>query len=325
VDIWALSDLCTPWCIHVVVTLRVADHLASGVTRIDDLATVACAHSESLARVLRHLIGKGLFAEPSPGEFALNDAARTLLEPGVRLGFDLDGIGGRMARAWSSLLTAVETGAPAYDEVFGRPFWDDLAAHPYIASSFDALMGPEGHGAPSADVLLSGNWDSIRTVVDVGGGTGWQLAEVLKAHPAVHGTLVDLPSTVERAVATFEAAGLTDRVTVVGQSFFDPLPVGADLYLMKNVLADWADGDAVKLLTRCAEALRPDGRLTVAGGITDADRPDPELLMMVLVGGKNRTLTEFSALASQAGLEVRATGRNAAGKFLVECGPLGSI
>jgi SAM-dependent methyltransferase len=320
VDLWALSDLCTPWCVHVVVTLRVAENLATGTARIDDLATAAGAHAESLSRVLRHLIGRGLFTEPSPGQFALNDAARQLLDPSVRLGFDLDGIGGRMARVWSSLLVAVETGAPAYDEVFGRPFWDDLAAHPRIAESFDELMGPGGHGVPSADILLTGNWDGIRTVVDVGGGAGWLLSEVLKAHPSLHGTLVDLPSTVSRAMATFEAAGVTDRVTLAGQSFFEPLPAGADLYLMKNVLSDWPDREALILLTRCAEALRPNGRLLVLGGVTDADSADPELLMMVLVGGKNRTLAEFKSLAAQAGLEVRAAGRNATGRFAVECG-----
>jgi SAM-dependent methyltransferase len=319
VDLWALSDLCTPWCIHVVVTLRVADHLAAGITRIDDLATAACAHCDSLARVLRHLIGKGLFAEPAPGEFALNDAARALLEPGARLGFDLDGIGGRMARAWSTLLTAVETGAPAYDDVFGRPFWDDLAAHPYVAASFDALMGPEGHGPPSVDIPLTGGWDGIRTVVDVGGGTGSLLAAILQAHPSLHGTLVDLPSTVARAAATFEAAGVADRVTVAGQSFFDPLPAGADLYLMKNVLADWPDREAIALLTRCGEAARPSGRVMVMAGVTDAEQADPELLMMVLVGGKNRTIAEFRELAAASGLEVMGAGRNSVGRFMVEC------
>jgi hypothetical protein len=302
--------------------LRIAEHLASGITQIDDLATAACAHSDSLARVLRHLIGKGLFAEPSPGNFALNDAARTLLEPGVRLGFDLDGIGGRMARAWSSLLTAVETGAPAYDEVFGRPFWDDLAAHPHIAASFDALMGPEGHGVPGVDIPLTGGWDGIRTVVDVGGGTGALLAEILKAHSSVRGILVDFPATVERSAEIFERAALADRVTLAGQSFFDALPAGADLYLLNKVLADWPDREATAILTRCAEAARPNGRVMVMTGVTDAETPDPQLLMMVLVGGKDRTMAEFRSLAAAAGLQVEAAGRNSAGRFMVECAPL---
>jgi hypothetical protein len=309
----------------VVVTLRIADHLAVGITQIDDLATAAGAHSESLGRVLRHLVGKGLFAESVPGHFALNDAAGALLDPGVRLGFDLDGIGGRMARAWSSLLAAVETGAPAYDEVFGRPFWDDLAAHPNVAASFDTLMGPEGHGPPSADIPLTGGWDAIRTVVDVGGGTGSLLAAVLRAHPSVHGTLVDLPSAVARSAEVFEAAGVSARVTAVGQSFFDPLPAGADLYLLKNVLGDWPDREASILLTRCARAARPDGRVMIMGGVTDAESADPELLMMVLVGGKNRTLAEFRSLAAAAGLEVLAAGRNSAGRFMVESGVIPDI
>lgn len=305
-----------------MVTLRIAEHLADGTTQIDDLATAAGAHAESLARVLRHLIRKGLFAESAPGQFALNDNARVLLDPAIRLGLDLDGIGGRMARAWSSLLVAVETGAPAYDEVFGRPFWDDLAAHPHIAASFDALMSPAGHGPPDADIPLTGGWDAIRTVVDVGGGTGGLLAEILRAHPTIHGTLVDLPATVERSAEIFEAAGVAARATASGQTFFDPLPPGADLYLLKKVLDDWPDREATAILTRCAEAARPSGRVLVLSGVSPTDPADPELLMLVLVGGKDRSLAEFRALAAAAGLEVQSAGPNAKGRFMVECRPM---
>src|SRR3982751_720929 len=117
-DLWELSDLSTPWCIHVVSTLGIAGHLAAGIPGIGALGAVAGADAASLQRVLRHLISKGLFEEPAPGQFALNDAARPLLEDGVRLGLDLDGIGGRMAYAWGTLLSAVRTGRPAYNEVF---------------------------------------------------------------------------------------------------------------------------------------------------------------------------------------------------------------
>ncbi len=324
VDIWALTDLCTPWCVHVVATLRIADHVAAGVSQIKDLAAATGTAPGSLHRVLRHLVAKGLFEEPAPGQFALNEPARMLMENAMRHGFDLDGIGGRMAYAWGSLLEAVKTGAPAYHTIFGRPFWEDLEANPQIAESFDALMGPAGHGTPDSEVLISGEWQTVHSVVDVGGGTGALLAEILRARLAVRGTLVDLPRTVARSAALFQAAGVSDRVTTIGQSFFDELPAGADLYLLKNVLGDWPDPEARAILKRCAEAARPSGRVVILGGVSP-DRPggpSPELLMLVLVGGKDRSLTEFRELARTAGLEVQATGRQTSGRFVVECRPI---
>jgi hypothetical protein len=321
-NIWALSDLATPWCLHVAVTLEIADRIAAGITEIDALAAASKADRDSLHRVLRHLVAKGVFEEPSPGRFALNEAARGLLEPGAKIGFNLDGFGGRMAHAWGSLLAAVRTGAPAYHTIFGLPFWEDLQAHPILAESFDALMGP-GHGTPDAEVLIAGDWDAVRTVVDVGGGTGSLLAEILRAHPGVRGTLVDLPATVARSRAVFQKAGVADRATAAGQSFFDPLPAGADLYLLKSVLSDWADREALAILRRCAEAARPAGRVVLLNGVSpdEAGAPSPSLLMMVLVGGKDRTLSEFRQLARAAGLDVRAAGRHASGRFIVECVP----
>jgi SAM-dependent methyltransferase len=311
--------------LHVVATLRIADHLSAGITPIDELAAAAGCHADSLSRVLRHLIGVGVFAEPAPGQFALNEPARGLLNPALRLGLDLNGIGGRMAYAWGSLLEAVRTGAPAYHTVFGRPFWEDLAAHPEIAASFDSLMGPAGHGIPDPEVLINGDWEAVRTVVDVGGGTGALLAEILRARPEVRGILVDLPSAVARSAEVLQAAGVADRFTAVGQSFFDPLPPGADVYLLKKVLDDWPDREALAILKRCAEAARPGGRIVVLGGVSPDEEgaPSPELLMLVLVGGKHRTLTEFRALARAAGLEVQAAGRLPSGRFAVECRTIG--
>lgn len=321
-DIWALSDLSTPWCVHVVATLRIADHILAGHTEIDRLAAASRADRDSLYRVLRHLTSKGVFEEQAPGRFALNDAARALLDDPIRLGLDLDSFGGRMAHAWVTLLSAVRTGKPAYREVFGREFWQDLDAHPDIAASFDALMGPAGHGVPDPHVLVDpADWESIRTVVDVGGGTGALLAEVLRARPRVRGTLVDLPRTVARSGEVFRGVGVADRVTAVGQSFFDPLPGGADLYILKGVLNDWPDREATAILRRCAEAARPAGRVVVFTGAGPGEDASPALLMMVLVGGRERTLDEFREMAREAGLEVRAFGRQPSGRFIVECRP----
>jgi len=312
-----LSDLCTPWCIHVVATLRIADHIAAGRTDITTLAKAAACDADFLQLVLRHLVGKGVFAEPAPGQFALNQAALEV----QRFGLNLDDIGGRMAHAWGTLLTAVRTGKPAYHERFGLPFWEDLQAHPDIAASFDALMGPAGHGTPDPEVLLTGDWEEVKTVVDVGGGTGALLAEILRAHPQIQGTLVDFPGTVARAEALLQAAGVRERVRTVGQSFFDPLPTGADLYLLKSILHDWPDREAQLILSRCAQAVRLGGRIVILGGVLPEDSVPSLTLQLVLLGGKDRTLTEFRELAHQAGLTVQAAGQLPSGRFAVECYP----
>lgn len=320
-NFWDLADLSTPWCIHVIVTLRVANHMEAGNTAIPSLAAAVGAHPDSLYRVLQHLTEKGLFLEPRPGHFQLTDTGRSLLDPGTILGMDLEGFGGRMAHAWSTLLTAVRTGQPAYASHFGHDFWEDIHADPRLSADFDALLGPPGHGHPDPSVLLDPSaWPSIHTVVDVGGGTGALLAGILQANPHVHGTLVDLPSTVARSASIFASAGVTSRVTPHAQSFFDPLPAGADLYLLKSVICDWPDDAAVRILQRCAEAARPsNGRVVVFTG----EEASPSLLMLVLVGGKDRSLEEFRSLAARAGLAITAAGRQPSGRYhLVECRPV---
>ncbi|MDR3704101.1 MAG: methyltransferase [Candidatus Sulfopaludibacter sp.] len=316
--LWELCDLCTPWCVHVAATLRIAGHIEAGKAEIGALAAAAGADRDSLYRMMQHLVSKGVFEEPAPGQFALNDLARGFLEEPTRLGLSLDGIGGRMAGAWGTLLSAVRTGRPAYHEAFGLPFWEDLDAHPEVAASFDALMGP-GHGTPDPEILVNAaDWASIRTVVDVGGGTGSLLAEVLRARPSVRGILVDLPRVVARSGEVFAAAGVADRATVRGQSFFDPLPGGGDLYFLKSVIGDWPDREATAILKRCAEAARPSGRVVVFTG----EKGGPEMLMLVLVGGKGRSLEEFRAIAREAGLAVNAVGRQPSGRSIVECRPV---
>jgi 2,7-dihydroxy-5-methyl-1-naphthoate 7-O-methyltransferase len=318
-DLRSLADLRTPWCLRVVATLGIADRVAAGITDVRDLAAAVECDGHVLHSVLGELVAKGVFEEYEPGKFALNEAARGLLSPND---FSLEGIGGRFAHAWSTLLTYVQTGRSAYHEVFGRSFWEDLDAHPEIAADFDALMGPAGHGTPNPDFEMTVGWDSIRTVVDVGGGTGAMLAEVLKAHPHLRGMLVDLPRTVARSGDIFAAAGVSDRVEVVGQSFFDPLPSGADLYLLKGVLNDWPDRETVAILRRCAEAAGRRGRLVVLGGVAPDGAPKRLGIDMVVTGGRTNSLSEFRELAREAGLEVKAAGHQGSGYYAVECAPL---
>ncbi|HEX5297165.1 MAG TPA: methyltransferase [Streptosporangiaceae bacterium] len=313
-DLEALLDLATPWCLHVAATLRLAEHIASGHADIAGLAAAAGCDQDAMHAVLGHLVAKGVFTEPSPGTFAVNGpAARLAATPFV----DLNGIGGRMAHTWGTLLDYVRTGLPSYDKVFGRPFWEDLAAHPEIAAEFDALMGPAGHGVPGYDVELSGGWDAVRTVVDVGGGTGALLAALLRRHPAAKGILVDLPGTVARAGEI--VSDVADRVTLAGQSFFDPLPAGADLYLLKSVLNDWPDEPTVAILRRCAEAAHAGTSIAILGGVAPDQAPRSLGIDMLVAGGKTSPLEQFTELARQAGLAVAAARTQASGRFVVEC------
>jgi 2,7-dihydroxy-5-methyl-1-naphthoate 7-O-methyltransferase len=318
-NLWEMADLELPWSIRVVATLRIANHMDGGVSDINELATAAGCNSDVLRRVLEFLVGKGLFEAPSPGKFCLNEAARGLLEPALLIGLDLNGIGGRMAGAWGTLLSYVRTGVPAYEAAFGLPFWEDLEAHPDIAASFDALIGPQGHGEFEGNFEITGGWDTVRTVVDVGGGTGAMLAAILLLRPTLRGILVELPRTVERAAETFRAAGVEDRVTAQGQSFFDPLPSGADIYLLRKVLNNWADREAVAILSRCAEAARPTGRVVILKSVGPETVQQGIPISALMVGGNDRSIAEFRALAAQSGLEVVAAGQQPSGYFVVEC------
>lgn len=294
-----LEQLETAACLQVAGALRAGDVIASGTSDISDIASACGADPDALCRVLRYLVSKGYFEEPSPGRFVMNDAGR-----------GLTGLFGRMTGAWATLLDTVRRGRPAYD------FWADLAAHPEMDGEFDALMGPSGHGTPDSDILLTDEeWRGVKTFVDVGGGTGAMLAEVLRDRPWMRGILVDRPATIERA----RQAAYSDRVTYVAQSFFDPLPAGGDVYLVKNTLGDWGEPEALRLLGRLAEAAGAGGRVVIFGGVTDADRASPEMLMLALVGGQNWTLAEFEEMARTARLKVVRSGRQRARRFIVIC------
>jgi len=319
-DLETMLDLATPWCLRVAATLRIPAHITAGQTDIGALAIATRCDRDALYAVLGHLVSRGVFTEDSPGRFSCNRAAEGLAD--AHRFIDLDGIGGRMAHTWGTLLDYVRTGQPSYDKVFGRPFWEDLAAHPRIAADFDALMGPAGHGVPDYDIELSGGWEAVRTVIDVGGGTGALLASLLRRHPRARGILVDLPGTVARAAETMKEAGVADRVTAEGQSFFDPLPAGADLYVLSKVLNDWPDEPTVAILRRCAEAARPDGRIAVLGGVAADDTPRSLGIDMLVAGGKTSTLRQFTELAQRAGLDILAAGPQSSGRYVVECRPV---
>ncbi|GAA1852150.1 hypothetical protein GCM10009687_18390 [Asanoa iriomotensis] len=268
-----LADLVTPMAVRVAATLRLADLIAGGVSRVEDLASRSGTDRDALGRLLRHLAGHGVFAEPSPGEFALTDVSSLLRSDhpaGMRTAFALDEFGGRMDLAFTELLHTIRTGMPAWEAAFGTPYWDWLAAHPDMAASFDASMASSTRTTAAGAI----DWSGVRHLVDVGGGTGSLVAEVLRSNPDMRATLLDLPGTVARGRAFLAEQGLADRCEFAGQSFFDPLPAGGDVYLLCAVLHDWPDEQATTILRRCAEAARADAE--EHGAPTDQRGTDTE-------------------------------------------------
>jgi 2,7-dihydroxy-5-methyl-1-naphthoate 7-O-methyltransferase len=323
-----LTDLVTPMALRVAATLRLADFMPDDGTGegavLGDLAGRAGADPEALARMLRHLVAHGVFTEPRPGQFAANQTAALLRtgQPGA-VWLDLDGFGGRMDLAFTGLAHTVRTGEPAWEQVFGQPFWDWLDANPAISASFDATMAVDAANSPVADGY---DWTAVRHVADIGGGTGTLIAEILRRNPRLRGTLADLPETAGRARGYLEELGLDDRCEIVGQSFFDPLPPGADAYLLNRVIHDWDDAAATAILRRCAEAAGRTGRVLVieshgASGGDPAAFAEMNLRMLVLAGGRERTIDDYSALAAGAGLQVTAVHDITERHVIIECAP----
>jgi hypothetical protein len=321
-----LMDLVTPMALRVAATLRLADLMPDDGTgdgaAIGDLAERAGADPEALSRVLRHLVQHGVFTEPRPGRFAANQTAALLRsgQPGL-VWLDLDGFGGRMDLAFTGLAHTVRTGEPAWEQVFGLPFWDYLDANPAISASFDATMAVDGGNSAVADHY---DWTMVRHVADIGGGTGTLIAEVLQRNPRLRGTLADLPETAARAREYLAGLGLDGRCEVVGQSFFDPLPPGADAYLLNRVIHDWDDTAATAILRRCAEAAGSTGRVLVVEshgtpGGDPAAFAEMNLRMLVLAGGRERTLEDYAALADGAGLQVTAVHDISERDLVIEC------
>jgi hypothetical protein len=319
-----LADLVTPFAVRTAVTLRIPDQIASGVDHIDDLAVACEADPGALGRLLRYLVHKGVFEEASPGVFALTEVGALL---GDRSGgghgayLDLAGLGARMDLACAGLPHAIRTGEPAYRTVHGRDLWADLDANPAYRAYFDELMlSQQKLTAPQVASLYP--WGEVTHVVDVAGGSGGLLAEVLDAHHHLRGTLVERPAPAATAVAGFAQRGLADRTDVVIGDFFSPLPAGADVYVVSRALTDWNDESATAILRRCADAASAGGRVLVVEVLpTEPHVPhlSPyDLLMLVVAGGRERSVDDHVALAAAAGLSLRQICRGHGGLTLLE-------
>ncbi|MBP2471430.1 hypothetical protein JOF53_000302 [Crossiella equi] len=299
-----LAGLATPMTIRVAVTLGLPDRLRDTPATTAVLATELRADPTALELLLGHLATLGVLSRIEDGWQTTGFGALlgTDQDNGLANLLNLAHAGGRAELAFVDLLHSVTTGKPAYALRYGKDFWTDLGEHPRLRETFDRQM-TDRLRAQVPTIVKAVDWTRFGTLVDVGGGPGSLLAAVLTEHPGLRGHLLDLPPTAATARRTFAEAGVSDRVEVTGGSFFDPLPAGADAYLLVDVLHNWGDEQAHQILHRCVEAARPDSRLLViepVGGVLAGTQFD--LAMLVMFGGRERGLEEFRALAGPHGL-----------------------
>lgn len=298
-DLWAAADLVTPMAIRVAATLKLADHIALGARTAAALAEVVGADPDALRRLLDHLVAVQVLTEDY-GLTPLGERLRDDHPDGMRAWLDMENSVGRAELSFVHLLHTVRTGEAAFPRLYGHDFWDDLATEPKRSASFDTLMS-ERLTADAPEIAAAYPWGSLGHLVDVGGGNGSLLLTILRAHPELHGTVLDLVGPVTRAGEAIAAAGMGDRADTREGSFFDELPAGAGGYLLCGVIHDWDDDEAARILRRCAGAAGRTGKVLIV-----EDNPPTtagDLRMLCYVRGRDRTLPELIALAGTAGLE----------------------
>ena len=293
--------------IHVASTLRVADHLGDGARSADELAGLTKSDPDSLYRLLRGLASVGVFHEEEGRKFALTpmgDCLRT--DSATPLGAWAEVVGSPYYwQAWGHLLHSVQTGENAFKNLNGKDVWQFRAEHPEDGAAFDRAMTQLSRGSADA-VIRAYDFAPFRHIVDVGGGHGLMLAAILRAHPQIRGTLFDQPNVVAGAKAVLEERGVIDRCDIMGGSFFEAVTGGADAYLMRVVIHDWEDDEAIAILKVCRRAMGETAKLLLIERLIAPPNEMPaakfgDLNMMVLPGGRERTREEFSELFARSG------------------------
>jgi len=296
---------------YVVAKLGLADQLESGSLTAKELAARVNVKSESLSRVLRLAAFFGLVAEVPDERFELTSLGRLL-------GTDVEGsvrataimLGEEHYGAWGSLLHSVRTSEPAFERVYGSPFFDYMAAHPDVQATFDAAM------SAGMDVLLTSladthDFSKSRVVVDVGGGNGSVSAMVLKRNPSLEAVIYDQPQVLRAADRYLSEAGVRSRCRLVPGDFFESVPEGGDVYVLSNIVHDWDDERALRILRNCRAAMAPGATVLLLEAVLP-EHGNPSIAamadvnMMVLLTGRERTEQQYRELLGAA--DLRLTG-----------------
>ena len=274
----------------IAADLRIAERLADGPRPVAELAREAGADADALHRILRALASDGFFAEEEPGVFRNTEASAILRRDGW------DDFAHLFGGVWHGAAGTLDaSGAPSFE----GDFWAWLAEHPDERAAFDRAM--EQGWERRLERLAGIDWRGDETVVDVGGGNGSLLVELLRRHPGLRGIVFDLPET------NRDEARLGDRIEFVAGSFFDRVPP-ADVYVFSTVLHDWDDERATAILRTIAKSAPAGARLIVIETVLEpGNEPHGakwlDLLMLALFAGRERDEEQWEALLDAGGFE----------------------
>lgn len=296
--------------VHIAASLGLADKLADGPKSAAELAGTLALHAPSLHRLMRTMASLGLLTEGEGQRFSLTKLGEALKTdaPGSARSTLLMTGSSWVGSGFSNLLHSLQTGRTGFEKAQGMPFFDYLAEHPEAASVFSgAMVGL--HGAEPPAVAAAYDFSIFETIVDVGGASGNMLAAILARHPAPRGLLFDRPHVVVDAEKLLKDKSISDRVTIQAGDFFQSVPSGGDAYVLSHILHDWNDEQCLTILGHCRKAMKPNGRLLIVEMVLPlGDAPHPgkilDMVMLVLIGGVERTEAEYARLLDKAGFRL---------------------
>ncbi len=309
--------------------LGLADLLDGAPRTTAVLADQLAVNEPALYRIMRLLASQAVFEETIPRTFTNTDLSYFLRSgvPGSVRSFLVFRGSEFYFAPFGEILYSIETGRPAREKLYGMDAFEHLKKHPEMARIFDdAMTSLSGLMGPAvASAYDFGAWGSL---MDVGGGNGILLAAILRAHPALHGVLADLPHVLERARhCGFLSGDLEARSELQSSDFFREVPSGCRAYLMKSVIHDWDDERARNILVNCRRAVPRDGvLLLVELALAEGNLPSlgkfTDIAMMVLTGGKERTIQEYRELLASAGFRLNQVFPVPGGFSIIESLPI---
>ena len=229
-------------------------------------------------------------------------------------------------QAWGNMLHSVKTGETAFDTQFGMSYFGYLAQHPDADRVFNQAM--TGYTTQLVGAVVEAyDFSPFKTIVDIGGSYGTLLTAILRNNQAARGVLFDQPHVASAATERLASAGMADRCKVLGGDFFVEVPSGGDAYVLAQILHDWNDERSIAILRNCRRAIAAHGKLLVIELVLP-EGEEPffgkwlDLHMLVMLGARERSAGQYSALFDAAGFELSGVTATRVGASVVEAVPI---